>query len=113
MLSKLDGKDAQTVVSALIKNALKLPQELYKSPTWDRGMEMAAHKQFTMPSDIQVYFSDPQSPWQRGGNENTIGLLKQYMTKGMDISAFIHLLGCSANLLHPPVEFALHCRLST
>ena len=88
MLVKLDGKDSQTVVNALIKNARKLPQELYKSLTWDRGTEMHAHKQFTMATDIQVYFCDPQSPWQRGSNENTNGLLRQYMPKGMDISAF-------------------------
>lgn len=88
MLVKLDGKDSQTVVNALIKNARKLPQELYKSLTWDRGKEMAAHKQFTMATDIQVYFCDPQSPWQRGSNENTNGLLRQYMPKGMDISGF-------------------------
>jgi IS30 family transposase len=88
MLVKLDGKDSQTVVNALIKNARKLPQELYKFLTWDRGTEMHAHKQFTMATDIQVYFCDPQSPWQRGSNENTNGLLRQYMPKGMDISSF-------------------------
>lgn len=91
MLVKLDGKDSQTVINALIKNARKLPQELYKSLTWDRGKEMAAHKQFTMATDIQVYFCDPQSPWQRGSNENTNGLLRQYMPKGMDISGFSQL----------------------
>jgi IS30 family transposase len=88
MLVKLDGKDSQTVVNALIKNARKLPQELYKSLTWDRGTEMHAHKQFTMATDIQVFFCDPQSPWQRGSNENTNGLLRQYMPKGMDLSGF-------------------------
>ena len=88
MLVKLDGKDSQTVVNALIKNARKLPQELYKSLTWDRGTEMHAHKQFTMATDIQVFFCDPKSPWQRGSNENTNGLLRQYMPKGMDLSAF-------------------------
>lgn len=91
MLVKLDGKDSQTVVNALIKNARKLPQELYKSLTWDRGTEMHAHKQFTMATDIKVYFCDPQSPWQRGSNENTNGLLRQYMPKGMDISGFSQL----------------------
>jgi len=64
MLVKLNGKDSESVVKALIKSASKLPQELYKSPTWDRGTEMHAHKQFTMASDIQVYFCDPRSPWQ-------------------------------------------------
>jgi IS30 family transposase len=88
MLVKLDGKDSQTVVNALIKNARKLPQELYKSLTWDRGTEMHAHKQFTVATDIQVYFCDPQSPWQRGSNENTNGLLRQYMPKGMSLSGF-------------------------
>lgn len=86
MLVKLDGKDTQMVVKALIKNARKLPQELYQSLTLDRGTEMHAHKQFTLATDIQVYFCDPQSPWQRGSNENTNGLLRQYMPKGMNLS---------------------------
>jgi IS30 family transposase len=88
MLVKLEGKDSQTVVNALIKNARKLPQELYKSLTWDRGTEMHAHKRFTLATDIQVYFCDPQSPWQRGSNENTNGLLRQYIPKGIDISSY-------------------------
>lgn len=88
MLVKLDGKDSQTVVNALIKNARKLPQELYKSITWDRGTEMHGHKRFTLATDIQVYFFDPRSPWQRGSNENTNGLLRQYMPKGIDISNY-------------------------
>lgn len=88
MLLKLDGKDSQTVVNALIKNARKLPQELYKSLTWDRGTEMHGHKRFTLATDIQVYFCDPQSPWQRGSNENTNGLLRQYLPKGIDISGY-------------------------
>ena len=88
MLLKLDGKDSQTVVNALIKNARKLPQELYKSLTWDRGTEMHGHKRFTMATDIQVYFCDPQSPWQRGSNENTNGLLRQYFPKGTDLSGY-------------------------
>src|SRR5580765_3986535 len=88
MLVKLDGKDSPTVVNALIKNARKLPQELYKSLTWDRGTEMHGHKRFTMATDIQVYFCDPQSPWQRGSNENTNGLLRQYLPKGIDISGY-------------------------
>jgi IS30 family transposase len=91
MLVKLDGKDSQTVVNALIKNARKLPQELYKSLTWDRGTEMHGHKRFTMATDIQVYFCDPQSPWQRGSNENTNGLLRQYMPKGIDVSGYSQL----------------------
>src|SRR6187401_3360210 len=88
MLVKLAAKDTETVVDALIKNARKLPQELYKSLTWDRGKEMAAHKRFTLATDIQVYFCDPQNPWQRGSNENTNGLLRQYLPKGTDISAY-------------------------
>tara|TARA_Y100001972_G_scaffold103055_1_gene129011 strand:- start:887 stop:1822 length:936 start_codon:yes stop_codon:yes gene_type:complete len=88
MLVKVDGKDTRSVVDALIRNARKLPQELYKSLTWDRGKEMAAHKRFTMATDIQVFFCDPQSPWQRGSNENTNGLLRQYLPKGIDISVY-------------------------
>lgn len=88
MLVKLEGKDSQTVVNALIKHARKLPQELYKSLTWDRGTEMHGHKRFTLATDIKVYFCDPQSPWQRGSNENTNGLLRQYLPKGIDISGY-------------------------
>src|SRR5471032_168474 len=91
MLVKVGGKDTKTVVNALIKNARKLPQELYKSLTWDRGKELSAHKKFTLATDIQVYFCDPQSPWQRGSNENTNGLLRQYMPKGIDISGYSQL----------------------
>src|SRR5580765_4730715 len=86
MLVKVGAKDTETVVTALIKNARKLPQELYKSLTWDRGKEMAGHKRFTLATDIQVYFCDPQSPWQRGSNENTNGLLRQYFPDGTDLS---------------------------
>lgn len=88
MLVKLESKDTTTVVNALIENARSLPQELYKSLTWDRGKEMAAHKQFTLATDIQVYFCDPKSPWQRGSNENTNGLLRQYLPKGIDVSGY-------------------------
>lgn len=88
MLMKVDGKDTETVVTALIKHARKLPQELYKSLTWDRGKEMADHKRFTLATDVKVYFCDPQNPWQRGSNENTNGLLRQYMPKGIDLSIY-------------------------
>jgi IS30 family transposase len=88
MLVKVAGKDTETVINALIKHAHKLPQELYKSLTWDRGKEMADHKRFTLATDINVYFCDPQNPWQRGTNENTNGLLRQYFPKGMDISGY-------------------------
>jgi IS30 family transposase len=86
MLVKAPGKDTETVVDALIKQAHKLPRELYKSLTWDRGKEMADHRRFSLATDIQVYFCDPQQPWQRGSNENTNGLLRQYLPKGMDLS---------------------------
>jgi IS30 family transposase len=88
MLVKLGGTDTETVVNALIKNARKLPQELYKSLTWDRGTEMAGHKRFTLATDIKVYFCDPHNPWQRGTNENTNGLLRQYFPKGIDLSNY-------------------------
>ena len=88
MLAKVANKETNTVVSALIKQAKKLPTELYKSLTWDRGKELAAHKQFTLATDIDVYFCDPQSPWQRGSNENTNGLLRQYFPKGTDLSVY-------------------------
>lgn len=88
MLVKVAGKDTETVINALIENAHKLPQELYKSLTWDRGKELAAHKRFTLATDIKVYFCDPQAPWQRGSNENTNGLLRQYFPKGLDLSNY-------------------------
>jgi IS30 family transposase len=88
MLVKIDSKDSETVAKALIKHAGKLPQELYKSLTWDRGTEMAGHKRFTIATDIAVYFCDPKHPWQRGSNENTNGLLRQYFPKGIDLSAY-------------------------
>jgi IS30 family transposase len=124
MLVKLDGKDSQTVVNALIKHAQKLSQELYKSLTWDRGTEMHAHKKFTLATDIQVYFCDPQSPWQRGSNENTNGLLRQYMPKGMDLSSLSQLqLNAIARQLnerprktlgfHTPAEKFNECVAST
>ena len=86
MLARVPSKDTKTVINALIKQAHKLPRELYKSLTWDRGKELADHERFSLDTDIKVYFCDPQSPWQRGSNENTNGLLRQYFPKGMDLS---------------------------
>ena len=86
MLVKVDGKDTQTVIDAFINHAHCLPKELYRSLTWDRGKEMADHRHFTLATDIQVYFCDPQHPWQRGSNENTNGLLRQYFPKGVNLS---------------------------
>ena len=86
MLVKVPSKDTKTVVNTLIKQAHKLPRELYKSLTWDRGAEMANHQKLSLATDIKVYFCDPQHPWKRGSNENTNGLLRQYFPKGMDLS---------------------------
>jgi IS30 family transposase len=88
MLVKVAGKDTETVINALIKNARKLPHELYKTLTWDRGKEMADHRRFSLSTDISVYFCDPRSPWQRGSNENTNGLLRQYFPKGIDLAGY-------------------------
>lgn len=88
MLVKVQGKDTVSVVTALSKQVRKLPSELRRSLTWDRGMEMAHHKQFTVATDVQVYFCDPRSPWQRGTNENTNRLLRQYFPKGTDLSGY-------------------------
>jgi len=86
MLVKVPNKETATVISALIAHARQLPGELYKTLTWDRGLEMADHRRFTLATDIAVYFCDPNSPWQRGSNENTNGLLRQYFPKGTDLS---------------------------
>jgi IS30 family transposase len=88
MLAKVADKSTQTVVSALIKQAKKLPSELYKSLTWDRGKELMDHRRFSLATNIDVYFCDPRSPWQRGSNENTNGLLRQYFPKGTDLSVY-------------------------
>ncbi len=86
MLVKVKDNRTATVISALIKHSTKLPKELYKSLTWDRGSEMASHKDFTVATDIDVFFCDPRSPWQRGSNENTNRLLRQYFPKGTDLA---------------------------
>ena len=88
MLVKVNGKDTASVVTALTKQVRKLPAELRRSLTWDRGMELAEHKRFTVATNVQVYFCDPQSPWQRATNENTNGLLRQYFPKGTDLSQY-------------------------
>jgi IS30 family transposase len=86
MLAKVRNRQTDTVIRALIRQSRKLPGELYKSLTWDRGAELSDHKRFTLATDIKVYFCDPYSPWQRGSNENTNRLLRQYFPKGTDLS---------------------------
>ena len=87
-MAKVANKDTQTVVFALNKQAKTIPNELYRSLTWDRGKELADHRRFTLATSVDVYFCDPQSPWQRGSNENTNGLLRQYFPKGTDLSVY-------------------------
>jgi IS30 family transposase len=86
MLIRLTARDSDTVINALTRRVKHLPNGLMRSLTWDRGVEMANHRSFTVATDVQVYFCDPRSPWQRGSNENTNGLLRQYFPKGMDLS---------------------------
>ena len=88
LLVRLPNKETQTVVRALARRIRRLPQGLVKSLTWDRGTELAAHRAFTMATDVQVYFCDPQSPWQRGSNENTNGLVRQYLPHAADLSRY-------------------------
>jgi len=88
VLVKVPSKDTAVVVAALSRHVRKLPASLWRSLTWDRGLEMAQHKSFTVATNVQVYFCDPQSPWQRGTNENTNGLLRQYFPKGTDLSGY-------------------------
>jgi IS30 family transposase len=86
MMVKMPADDSKSIVDALARAVQKLPAQLRRSLTWDRGTEMAQHKRFTVTTDVQVYFCDPHSPWQRGSNENTNGLLRQYFPKGTDLS---------------------------
>ncbi|KQP15803.1 transposase [Pseudorhodoferax sp. Leaf265] len=86
LLVQVDGKDSGSVVRALSREVDRLPDGLMKTLTWDRGMELAQHKVFSMATDVDVFFCDPRSPWQRGTNENTNGLIRQYLPKGMDLS---------------------------
>jgi IS30 family transposase len=88
MLIKVPSKETEAVVAALSQHVRKLPVTLRRSLTWDRGLEMAKHKDFTVATDVQVYFCDPQSPWQRGSNENTNLLLRQYFPRGTDLSGY-------------------------
>jgi len=88
MLVKVSSKDTATVVAALSQHVRRLPASLRRSLTWDRGLEMAQHKSFTVDTEVKVYFCDPQSPWQRGSNENTNGLLRQYFPKRTDLSGY-------------------------
>jgi IS30 family transposase len=88
MLVQVEGKTTEHVVAALIRQVSRLPRGVMASLTWDRGMELARHRAFTVATDAVVYFCDPRSPWQRGTNENTNGLLRQYFPKGMDLAPF-------------------------
>jgi len=86
MLIKVTNKDTEGVVTALVKHSQKLPGELYRSLTWDRGKELADHQRLKLATDVEVYFCDPRSPWQRGSNENTNRLLRQYLPRGTDLA---------------------------
>jgi hypothetical protein len=88
ILVRVDGKDSASVVGALVRKVNELPQGLFLSLTWDRGTELAMHKRFTAQTGVPVYFCDPKSPWQRGTNENTNGLVRQYIPPGLDLSTF-------------------------
>jgi IS30 family transposase len=102
ILVKVKGKDTDSVISALSKQVRKLPAQRRKSVTWDRGIELARHKEFTIATDMRVYFCDPQSPWQRGSNENTNGLLRQYFPKGASLASYSQsdLNSCASSGLH-------------
>jgi len=88
LLVQVDGKDTASVVQALTREVKRLPEGSMKSLTWDRGMELAQHRMFSMATEVDVFFCDPRSPWQRGTNENTNGLVRQYLPKGADLSVY-------------------------
>ena len=88
LLVRVRGKDTDNVVTALVKQVKRLPAGLMSSLTWDRGTELSAHRRFSVATDVKVHFCDPRSPWQRGSNENTNGLLRQYFPKGSDLSVY-------------------------
>ena len=88
MLVQVDGKETASVVSALVKQVKQLPDGIMSSLNWNRGSELAQHKKFTIATDVDMYFCDPRNPWQRGTNENTNGLLRQYFPKGTDLSGY-------------------------
>ena len=106
LLVRVEGKDTQSVVGGLSRQMKGLPEQLCRSLTWDRGTELADHARFTVATDLKVYFCDPQSPWQRGSNENTNGLLRQYLPKGTDLSRFTQTEfdSIAAKLNGPPRE---------
>ncbi|MPQ71819.1 MULTISPECIES: IS30 family transposase [unclassified Pseudomonas] len=88
VLVRVEGKDTKSVVDGLIREVGQMPEHLWRSLTWDRGTELAQHKRFTMDTHVDVFFCDPRSPWQRGSNENTNGLLRQYFRPGTDLSGY-------------------------
>ncbi|MBM7864035.1 IS30 family transposase [Lentzea nigeriaca] len=106
LLLHLTGRDAATVRDAMIEAIMTLPVTLRQSVTWDQGQEMARHKEITVATDVDIYFCDPHSPWQRGTNENTNGLLRQYFPKGTDLSVHskAHLDFVAAELNDRPRE---------
>ena len=109
MLLKVPSKDTATVVAALGKHVRKLPQELRRSLTWDRGKEMADHKSFTIATNVQVYFCDPRSPWQRGSIENINGLLRQYFPRGTDLCGSINARGRPWASKPLPIDYERRC----
>lgn len=110
ILAKVAGKDTASVVDALVRQIMKLPASLRKTLTWDRGSELADHKRLSIATDLKVFFCDPRSPWQRGSNENTNGLLRQYLPKGGRISLFIHR---RSSIISPENSINVHERLLT